>query len=112
MSNFWDTHHSSLEFSSQVFRSRVQYYTMNTSVDQRGRPPLIYFSSSARCGSTYETPVGRFARFLWTEVTSALRFFARERVRALLTMRCYRHFHATLLFVSHEGPEVRCNTTF
>jgi len=34
------------------------------------------------------------------------------RLRALLTMRCYCHIHATLQNVSYTAPEVRCSTTF
>jgi len=33
-------------------------------------------------------------------------------LRALFTMRCYPHIQATLHNVSHEAPEVRCNTLF
>jgi len=59
---------------SLALRSRVLY------PEDKGGPSSIFFSSSARCGSTYKKPLGHFARLLWTEVTSALRFFTRESV--------------------------------
>jgi len=60
--------------SSLAFMSRVLY------PEDNGGPQSNVFFPSARCGSTYKTPVGHFARFLWTEVTSAPRLLARESV--------------------------------
>jgi len=46
---------------------------------QRGTP-CKRFSSSARCGSIYTSSVRHLDRLSRTEVTSALRFLARENV--------------------------------